>query len=464
MGELMLMDASGALHNARSGLSRLVRSRLSRGVGANAYSQAVSLLIQFGSVPLLISAWGAHTFGLWLVISAIPSYLALADFGFSGAAGNDMTLATARGAHAEARAVFQSVLALNGLVSLGVVAIVLMVVLLIPSQFLPQSSFISNAEVRFVWVLQTIQVAATLCCGAFGAGFQASGRYAFGVFLGNSARFIESVALVAGALLFHHFAAAAALMLAVRLAALAVMAIILIRGVPWLRLGFRYASLAQIRRLTAPALAAAALLAAFAISLQGFVLVIGATLSLDAVAVFSTVRTLTRTPIQAGNVVNLTIMPEVTRAFGAGDLQRTRRLIRLNLTSAILLNATAFAVIVIFGSRLVTVWTRGHVIPDPVLVIGLAAVAALHSFWLLKANLVLAVNRHAGYSYWFVAVSVASTLAAIPATLAFGLKGVLLPLLLAECIMIVIVELAYRRTFDSEADRGPPIIRRVASP
>lgn len=464
MEELMSMNASSALHNARSGLYRLVQSRLFRGVGANAYSQAVSLLIQFGSVPLLLSAWGARTFGLWLVISAIPSYLALADFGFSGAAGNDMTLAMARGAHAEARAVFQSLLVLNGLVSLGVVAIVLTVVLLIPNHFMPKTSFISSAEVRLVWVVQTIQVAATLSCGALGGGFQSSGRYAFGVILANSARLMESAALVAGALLFHRFAIAAALMLAVRFAALAVMATVLIRGAPWLRPGFRYASLAQIRRLTAPALAAAAMPAAFAISLQGFVLVIGATLSLDAVAVFSTVRTLTRTAIQAGNVVNLTIMPEVTRAFGAGDLQRTRRLIQLNLISAIVLNATAFAVVVVFGSRVVTVWTRGHLTPDPLLVIGLAAVAALHSFWLLKANLVLAVNRHAGYSYWFVAVSVASTIAAIPATLAFGLKGVLLPLLLAESIMIIIVELAFRRTFDSEADRGTTIIRIVAPP
>jgi O-antigen/teichoic acid export membrane protein len=458
------MDASGALHKTRSGLYRLVRSRLFRGVGANAYSQAVSFLIQFGSVPLLLSAWGAHTFGLWLVISAIPSYLALSDFGFSGAAGNDMTLAAARGAHAEARAVFQSVLVLNGLVSLGVAAIVLMAVLLIPNQFMPQTSLISSAEVRLVWVVQTIQVAATLSCGVFEGGFRASGRYAFGVFLGNTARLIESVALVAGAVLFHRFAAAAVLMLAVRLAALTVMAITLIRGAPWLRIGFRYASLAQIRRLAAPALAVVGVTVGFAVSLQGLVLAIGATLSLDAVSVFSTVRTLTRTTIQAGQVVNLTLMPDMTSAFGAGDRQRTRRLIQFNRTSAILLNATAFAVVVVFGSRVIAVWTRGHITPDPLLVIGLAAVASLHSLWLSKANLVMAVNRHADYAYWFLAVSVASTLAAIPATLAFGLKGVLVPLLLAECVMAVIVEFSFRRTFEGEADRENPIIRMLAPP
>ena len=285
------------LRRAREGRKRLANSRLFSGVGANAYGQAVTLVIQFGSVPLLLYAWGAQTFGLWVVISAIPSYLALADFGFSSAAANDMTLATARGAHSQARGAFQSVLALNALVSLGLVAIASGIVLLVPERFLPRTALVDSMEVRLVWILQTLQVAATLSCGAFGGGFQASGRYALGIFLTSSARLMESLALVAGALLFHGLAPAAALMLATRLAALFGIGALLLRAAPWLRLGFRHAGLTDIRRLTGPALAVTAMPAAFAISLQGFVLVIGATLSLEAVTVFSTVRTLTRAVI-----------------------------------------------------------------------------------------------------------------------------------------------------------------------
>lgn len=439
------------------GLRRLLKSRLLFGAGANAYGQAVTLLIQFGSVPLLLSAWGAQTFGLWLVISAIPSYLALADFGFSSAAANDMTLATARGAHEQARGAFQSVLALNALVSLGLVAIVSAIVLLVPDRFLPQTALIGGAEVRLVWILQTLQVAATLSCGAFGGGFQSSGRYALGILLASSARLLESLALVAGAFLFHGFAPAAALMLAVRLAALVGMAALLLRAAPWLSLGFHHASLADIRRLMSPALAVTALPAAFAVSLQGFVLVIGATLSLDAVAVFSTARTLTRSVIQAGNVVNSAIMPEVTRAFGAHDVPRLRRLIRLNLISVVCLNACALATIAMFGSGIVAAWTRGRIAPDPVLITGLAAVAALHSLWLSQANLILAVNRHAGYSYWFLGVCIASVLAAIPAARALGVNGLLLPLLVGECLMFPVVARAFRSTFG--ADLPVPALR-----
>lgn len=425
----------------------MVSGRLFSGVGANAYGQAVTLLIQFGSVPLLLHAWGARTFGLWLVISAIPSYLALADFGFSTAAANDMTLATARGAYDQAGNVFQSVLALNVLVSLALVALILPIVLLIPERFLPQTALVGGAEVRLVWILQTCQVAATLSCGAFGGGFQSSGRYALGVFLTSSARLLESLALVIGALLFRNLGIAAALMLATRLAALFGIAALLLRATPWLRLGFCHASVANIRRLMNPALAVMALPAAFAVSLQGFVLVIGACLSLDAVAMFSTVRTMTRAVIQAGGVVNHAIMPELTRAFGAGEASRVRRLMRLNLASVVGLNALAFVVIAFFGTMIVAFWTSGHIAPNPTLVIGLAAVASLHSFWLSQANLILAVNRHAAYSYWFLGVCLASVLVAIPVARAFGVEGLLAPLLAGECLMILIVGRVFRLTF-----------------
>jgi O-antigen/teichoic acid export membrane protein len=259
------------------------------------------------------------------------------------------------------------------------------------------------------------------------------------------------MALVAGALLFHGFAPAAALMLATRVTALIGMAALLTRAAPWLRVGFALASFADIRRLSGPALAVMALPAAFAVSLQGFVLVAGATLSLDAVAAFSTARTLTRVVIQAGNVVNSAVMPEVTRAFGTRDGGRLRRLVRLNLFSVGGLNGLALAAVATFGSAIVAAWTRGRVAPDATLVVGLAVAAALHSLWLSQANLVLAVNRHAGYSYWFLVVCVASVLAAIPVARLLGVDGLPLPLLVGECAMVPIVARAFRATFGSLA-------------
>ena len=142
-------------------------------------------------------------------------------------------------------------------------------------------------------------------------------------------------------------------------------------------------------------------------------------------------------------------MPEVTRAFGEHNVPRLRQLIRFNLISVVCLNGIVLATVATLGSDIVAVWTRGRIAPDSTLVVGLAAVAALHSLWLSQANLVLAVNRHAGYSYWFLAVSIASVLAAIPAARTLGIDGLLLPLLVGEGVMFPIVARTFRSTFGS---------------
>jgi O-antigen/teichoic acid export membrane protein len=432
---------------AREAVSRLVRSPLLSGVGANAYAQSVTLVVQLGSTPALLIAWGAKTYGLWLVVSAFPSYIALADLGFSSAAANAITLSVARRAHDEARATFQSTLALNLLTAAAILALALGAIALVPDSLVPGIPPTTRGEVREVCALQAVQMAATLCCGAMLSGFISTGRYALGVLLASTSRLVEAAALVLGALAFHSLVVSAALMLVARLCALVVTAAIAVHGAPWCRLGFRYARMARVRRLAGPALAVTALPIAFAVNLQGLILVIGATVSLEAVATFAAIRTLTRAILQAAVLVNTAIMPEVTRAFGASDWARIRRLTRINISSVLVLDAAAFAVIASFGSIIIAVWTRGRVAPNPTLTLGLAAVACVHCVWLAESNLVLAVNRHAEYTYWFLVVSVCAVFGAIPATRGLGLTGVLLPMLAAEAAMIAVVARVFRRTF-----------------
>src|SRR5579862_9582591 len=90
-------------------LARLRNSRVVRGISANVYSQVVQTVLQLLSVPILATHWGLETYGAWLIIFTIPSYLAFADFGFAAAAANDMTHSVARGDRAAAIETFQAV-------------------------------------------------------------------------------------------------------------------------------------------------------------------------------------------------------------------------------------------------------------------------------------------------------------------------------------------------------------------
>src|SRR5579863_2004584 len=97
-----------------------VRRRLLRGLGATALGPVVTAVIQLGSIPLLLHAWGAAKYGDWLMLSAVPSYLTFANLGFGDASGSDMTARVARGDRKGALETFQSSWALLLLVSMAV--------------------------------------------------------------------------------------------------------------------------------------------------------------------------------------------------------------------------------------------------------------------------------------------------------------------------------------------------------
>ena len=70
--------------------------RIAFGFGANAFGQIVNIVIQLFSLPLFLLYWDMSTYGSWLMISAAPSYVSMADVGMVHAAGNNMTMAMGR--------------------------------------------------------------------------------------------------------------------------------------------------------------------------------------------------------------------------------------------------------------------------------------------------------------------------------------------------------------------------------
>ena len=76
--------------------------RIISGFGANAFGQTVSIVIQLFSLPLFLYYWDTSTYGAWLILSAVPAYLTMADVGMVNAAGNKMTMALGRSDTAEA--------------------------------------------------------------------------------------------------------------------------------------------------------------------------------------------------------------------------------------------------------------------------------------------------------------------------------------------------------------------------
>ena len=409
-----------------------LRDRLIKGLGAQGYGQAVNILIQVVTVPLLIHAWGVTLYGEWLILSAIPVYLAMSDVGFTTAAQNDMTIAVGKGDRDAVFETFQSTWLLVLAVSLAVIAAVTVAVTTLPLDIWLNLANMSGAGVGWVLALLSLRVAVGLQAGLIYCGFHYRGSYGLGQSLLASMRLVEllflAIVIIFGG---DPVAAASALLAGCAVGAIA-MRVILRRVDPDIEFGWQHARLATVKRLAPPALAFTAFPLGHALNVQGVVIVIGAVLGPAAVAVFATLRTLTRFGIQLVGSVNRIVQAEIAIAFGAGDTDLLRKLHHYACQAALWLSIAVAIGLAVFGAWIVRVWTDGAIEMQHGLFYLLLAVVIVNGLWHASLMLVYATNRHQRAALVYVGASVIAVAGAYWGALYLGLMGVAGVLLAAD--------------------------------
>ncbi|MGH1559629.1 hypothetical protein ACRAWD_22055 [Caulobacter segnis] len=348
-------------------------------------------------------------------------------------------MAVGRGDKSGARETFQSSLAVVGVLSACVAGLFLALVWWLPVGAIGHSTF-SPDTIKTTESLLICSTLVSLNYSIVSGVLRAEGMYAIGVISSETIRLVETTVIIVAALLGAGFVGSAAAALSVRFLTLPLGLTIVAKKFDWVQLGFGHANVATIRRLIAPALAVMVIPLAFAINLQGQTLVVATFFGVGAVAMFTASRTLARVVYQAVGIVNHAIMPEVSRAFGRADISKVRGLLRTNATYAIA-TAALFAIgLSLFGTAFVKVWTHGRILPPQAFLVILVLASCAQSLWNSSANMLLAVNQHARYAYWFLGLSTLSVgMSAVAAKFQFGLLGVVVAIFVCEIAMIAVV-------------------------
>jgi len=415
--------------------NRFRRSTLSGGIAANLYGQIVQVVVQIVSVPVLASCWGISTYGIWLMLFTVPSYLALSDFGFASAAANHMTVSVARGDRHAAIATFQATRVTVLCIALAVFGICAAVVYGLSDRFLASAQEVSHGHSRQAILLLTGYGLLSLQNGVTMAGFRSSGFYGFSTFILANVQLAEFLAALAVVALGGGIGAAALAYFSVRLIGSVSLAIALKRSVPWLPSMARPSSLKSARMLVSPAIATMALPAAQALFLQGTVLVVGWAAGSSAVPAFTAVRTLSRLAIQITSVVNHAIMPEFTVAAARLDHLRKARLAFLSIITSAIVLAPMFLAIVPGGKLIIRLWTHGTIQPTFGLILVMAISMVINGLWHPISILILALNRHAQFSYYYLIAAAGSVLMSYPLVRLMGPMGAGISLVLLDGTM-----------------------------
>ncbi|MCK9367471.1 MAG: hypothetical protein M0P72_10035 [Metallibacterium scheffleri] len=382
-------------------MDRHVTRRILHGLGANAYGQLVVIVIQLAGVPILLHAWGTQLYGEWLILAAIPTYLSMADLGFSQSAGNDMTARMARGDAAGTLAVFQSLSVLVYGVAIAGLLLSALALWLLPLQNWFQFGQLSTVEVRWIFWLLAAEVFMKLADGVNHAGFRANGDYALHVSIGSTTTLLQMALVWSLALVGHGPLAAAVALVAVRAVQTPLMAMLLQYRHRNLHFSLAHFRLGGLRPLLKPALANLAMPVATALNMQGMVLVIGAALGPPAVVTFTVLRTLTGLVRQSCANISYAFEPEFAAIHGMLDRRRLSHMFGRMLVLQSVVVSIGVVVLLVGGDWIVKVWTHGMVQVDKALLYWLLLSAVSSMLWHSGITLLKAANAHVKAALWY---------------------------------------------------------------
>jgi O-antigen/teichoic acid export membrane protein len=417
----------------------MVNVRILKGVMANGFSQVVNAAIQLLGLPVFLRIWGVELYGEWLMLSALAAYFTLGDLGFVSVAANDMTMHMAKGDTQKTLATFQSTLAVV-VMAAGLILLAVAILAGLQAQWslLPLHR-IGSTDATLILFIIGVQVILDFFAGLAMAGLRAQGRYALGIFSNNVGRLMEFLAalavIVAGATPLQTITT----MLVVRLLSTLTLALMMRKISPCLVFGFGHASKAEIRLLLGPSIAFMGFPLGNALSLQGVTVLIGIMFSPGAVVLFATLRTLTRLVTQSLAIVNHSIWPEISIAYGAQDHTMVHALHQRSVQCSLWISLAGALSLAWTGNAIVKYWTHGAVIPDPILFSLLLLVMVANAIWFGSFVLQAATNRHAYIAATYILSSAATLALATQLAKPFELRGVAVALLAGELTMALVV-------------------------
>ena len=405
--------------------------RIISGIGANSFGIAITIVFQLVSLPLFLHFWNLETYGKWLILSAIPSYLSMADLGMVTAAGNKMTMAMGRNNPFEANKIFQSVQALMGIICVTLALFIIPILLFAP---LP---WFENSDQRLALAFMSLGLIVSLFSGLTAAAYRSSERYALGTMLRNYVQLAEWLGCILGLAWIGNFAAVAFGVFIMRFLGCIVGMIMFSKISHKLTWGLKLANFTEIKSLIKPGISFMASPLANALSFQGVTILVGSIFGPVSLALFSTYRTIARIAVQVTAILSHALGPEFSILYGRGLRQEIQTLFfHTSLLGA--LQAVFLSLVIYFLSPwMLRIWTHNVIYFEPSLMLSMLVYAAISGIWHIPRELLLSTNQHIELSLWILLAGFLTVGLSWFFSLFYGLVGIVIGIGLSELMVAV---------------------------
>jgi len=411
------------------------KRRLLLGFIVNWIGKLASTIIQLVQVPVFLHFWNTPLFGEWLILNSIPAYLSFSSIGFGNVAGNEMTMMVARNDREDALRVFQSCWWLIVLICATIVVLLSGTLYFLPAARLLKLTHISEYDTKWVIFYLGLSVLLGQLEQLVQSAYRCIGRYPYGTSLKTILSFTAFAGMIAAVALGHGPRGTALVFASINIAGTVLLCLFVRHDIPWIEFGWKHASFAEIRRLAPFAIAFMGFPIGNALSLSGTLLGVGYALGPVAVVVFGTARTVSRVALQMVQMLNTTFEPEISIAYGSGNYDLVRTLLRRACQLALVIAVVIVLIMMTFGPWFLTHWTGGHVPPSRLLLSILLLVVIFYALWSTSSAIMTSTNQHQRLAtYYILGTSLTCILCYVFARI-WGLYGAAASLLIAEFVM-----------------------------
>lgn len=335
----------------------MYQMNLKLSIGGNVYSQIVSLVTTAAFVPIFLRFFDLNDYGHWLTLTAIPAYLALADFGIVTATKVRMVQLLAAGDSHGAQVIFSK--------GLGVYCVTSAIVLLLgvlAAVALHTLNYLGSINDLLVLALFAVAVGLTLLGGFADASLVAIGRFPTAAVQSTNSRLLEWALLISGLAWTRTFEGGATGALLGRALGTSIQianARAKFSELHW-RPNFILTSI-ESKDLIYRAIPFLALPAAGALSLQGSLLMVSLFGGYEAAAIFGAYRTVARLAFQLTTVYSYAVGPAFGRLSGAGEVLKAREALLVARKIGHIVAVGAGCSVAISLPLLLHYWTAGKV-------------------------------------------------------------------------------------------------------
>jgi O-antigen/teichoic acid export membrane protein len=408
--------------------------RLAHAFIAMSFGQLLAIISNFLLVPIFLRVWSPGAYGEWLTMYALVAYLGNLDMGMQSYVLNRLTQAFARGDIAEYRRQQHSAMAFYLiLVTFGTFGISA-VALWAPLTRWFNLVNTSREVAALVIVLLGAQVLWALPGWVVFSVYRTTGQVATSQWITNTYRLAGMGFTIAALLIWKSPSGVAATQLGVWLLSLLVILWDVHRRYPDLLPGVAGATFSVIKQQMRPSVLFGLITLGVAVGFQGANLLVAGVLGGAAVALFVTTRTLVNSIKQIVGLFTNAIWTDITRMEALGEQARLRLALRLTIALSACGCIAVAAPLWFEGGSVISVWTRGKLVPDVLLLRFLLAYVVLQAPWSAAAVFGMSTNRHKNLAGSYLVANVAGLAAAALLIRYIGLVGVPVGLICGDAI------------------------------